>query len=1056
VSRAPEPDDAPPVADKLWQRGAGLLLNITVIATLLVVTELAIVSTFHWRTIASVWELQWGTLWLTPTALLAGAALVGAAWPVVGGMLAPTPPRRLGVTSAMALFGAAVGFGVSTGRHFDLVWRRVGFVGVVAVSAGFAAWWLSPHIAKWGRRRPVLLWFGAAVAAVVLSLANRWLLVRLYPAFHWGLGALTVGCAVLALRQVVSRWFETPIRPGAAGAVVLGWLGCAVAAQPTSERLAHFDNFRLLLLDNAPLLGNAVRVAGWLAPPPPLAPDPDAKGRAPDPAQPTVALHGRDLLLITLDALRADHVGAYGYGRPTTPNIDQLAAEGARFEWAYCATPHTSYSVTSLMTGKYIRPLLLQGVGHQSDTWASLLRTYGYQTAAFYPPAVFFIDRERFKSFEETNLGFEYQKKEFLEGQPRVDQLRAYLASRDQGQRLFVWVHLFGPHEPYEYHPQHPFGDRDMDRYDGEIAAADHTVGQLVEAFRHRSPNAVVLLSSDHGEEFGEHGGNYHGTSVYEEQVRVPLIVSAPGAIEARVIQGPVQTIDLLPTVLRGLGVPVRPRIRGRDVGPLLVGPAPDHDDAALAYAETDDQVMLARGSLRLVCQRKLGACRLYDVATDPVQRRDLASEQPQTVREMRQELQALNASHGQFEQRGLRAEGKGWPTPILRGLAGDGDAALEVAELLDDASVEIRRKAAETLFRLHRDNTTASIRLALERDEDEDVRRYAALTLTRLGQGASLTSELLQDPDVAWRRLAALSLAENDDKRGKMELVGWWISGERDYAESVEILGALASIRAKEAVGPLLRSLDDVRLRPAIARALAAIGDETARGGLAKALAAEPYQTARSALAKALVSLGADNELVGPLRRWLGVPDPLRGGLGIAKQAEILEFVGGPDRAGLKDLEQRARLGELFRIVVPKTGNGSGLRWIVRASNRAQEPAKIWLGLPHEMFSYDMKGKLLKSRKVPEIHPDKRMFIELPAKARSVELHAPVPEVLGLAPGRASHMVVLASREVALEAFAVVPYQDELHLDGEGRETAAEPKAKNSSVQAGNSDPNQ
>src|SRR5690606_16639804 len=115
-------------------------------------------------------------------------------------------------------------------------------------------------------------------------------------------------------------------------------------------------------------------------------------------------LKGRDLLLITVDAMRADHVGAYGYQRTTTPEIDRLAKTGATFLYAYAPTPHTSYSITSLMTGKYMRPLLLQGAAQDSDTWAGLLRTYGYRTAAFYPPAVFFIDTDKFTGFKERGL----------------------------------------------------------------------------------------------------------------------------------------------------------------------------------------------------------------------------------------------------------------------------------------------------------------------------------------------------------------------------------------------------------------------------------------------------------------------------------------------------------------------------------------------------------------------------------------------------------------------------------------------------------------------------
>ena len=110
-------------------------------------------------------------------------------------------------------------------------------------------------------------------------------------------------------------------------------------------------------------------------------------------------------LLITIDALRADHVGAYGYERALTPSLDRLAKSGIVFEAAYTASPHTSYSLTSLMTGKYVYPLIQQGIElSSSTTWAGVLRQYGYQTAAFYPPAVFYIDGKDFKHFEDTGF----------------------------------------------------------------------------------------------------------------------------------------------------------------------------------------------------------------------------------------------------------------------------------------------------------------------------------------------------------------------------------------------------------------------------------------------------------------------------------------------------------------------------------------------------------------------------------------------------------------------------------------------------------------------------
>ncbi len=1056
--------------------------QICAVAAATFAAELGFVALAHHRTIASVWELQYGALWLFPAAFVLLAAAVALWWPVARAVTGHSGAwGRWGGAVALGVFAAVVAYGTSTGRHFDVVWRRVGFVLVAAALAGAGTWLALPKLQRGAQLRPRRLAAACLVGAVLCEAVNLLVLVRLYPAFHAGLSVLTVGCLVLG-RQTWALLAADAGPSGEAASAMAGdrrrtlsvAAGCALlvvgtvaAVRPASERLARFDNFRLLLLDHAPLLGQAVSLAARLSPPPPLS---TASAAAAQPATLPGAgaaaggpsLAGRDILLVTIDALRADHVGAYGYPRPTTPHIDRLAAGGARFAWAYCATPHTSYSVTSLMTGKYIRPLLLQGAGADSETWASLLRTYGYRTAAFYPPAVFFIDRQRFEPFERNDLGFEYQKKEFLEGEPRVRQVESYLHGQGDDQKLFVWVHLFGPHEPYEQHPEFDFGQRDVDRYDSEVAAADATVGRLVEVFRNARPGSVVIVSSDHGEEFGEHGGRYHGSSVYEEQVRVPLVISAPGAISPRVVEQPVQAIDLLPTVLRSLEVPVRPRVRGRDLGALLIdadsdAPADDTGSEAqrdgFAYVETDEHAMLARGTSRLVCQRRLGACRLFDVVTDPRQAHDLSAERPAELERLRSELHALNASHGQFERQGLRQEGQGWPPAILRGLAGDGDAALEIAELLDDADVQIRRKAVEVLYNLRHQETVPALTLALQRDEDPLVRRFASVTLTRLGHGASLTIELLDDRDAKWRRRAALSLAESGDGRGRDELVGWWMSGERSFEESSDLLRALGQIRAESAVYPLLESLDDVRLRPAIARALAAIGDDAARGGLAKALAVEPYQTARQALARALVDLGADNELVSPLRRWLGVPDPLDGGLGMAVAAGILQHVGGPDSKGLRDLRRNAQLGELVRLIVPKAGNGQGVRLIVRARNSGSEPALIWVGQPHQMFGYDSKGVPVKARKVPEIHPTNRISLELPPGPDFTERHVLAPAVLGLEAGRATFVVVLAERGVEVGAIAAVPLADEI-LPPTKR--TADPKAEQSTRQAGNTPGNQ
>ncbi len=986
--------------------------------------ELGLVLALRRRDLAGVWEVQLGIVYLAPTLLLFAAAcgLVGAA---LVALLERGTEReaRIALALVVGVLAGVVAHSVSGGRLLAPLPRRATFVLAVAFSLAFAAHVSAPRLARLIRHRPTTSALGAFAFIAALELANRFVLVRLYPALHLALAAACLALAP-ALAAAVPPGQR---RRGPLGAVValvlLAALG--VLARPAAARLAGFDNFRVVVIDQAPIGGQAVRLAAWLSPPAPLAEGGSGESEATVPAgSRSIDLRDRDLLLVTVDALRADHVGAYGYSRKTTPNIDELAASGARFTHAYAATPHTSYSIASLMTGKYMRPLILQGAGSDSDTWASLMRTYSRKTAAFYPPAVFFIDTDRFAPFRDSFLGFEYRKVEFMEGQGRVDQVSSYLGQVGPDGRLFVWVHLFGPHEPYEAHAGHDFGNRDVDRYDSEIRAADETVGALVRVFRQHRPDGAVIVTADHGEEFGDHGGRYHGTTVYEEQLRVPLVISAPNAIAPRKITEVVQTIDLLPTVLSALDIPRPPRIRGRDLGPLLSGSR--ESGPGLALAETEEQALLAEGPWRLVCQRKLGACQLFDVDSDPRQTADRSGHEAGRFRELRARLRDLGASHGRYEVKGLRAEGKGWPEAILRGISGDGDAADELVPLLDDADVVIRRKATELLFELRRPETAESLRLALGRDEDLEVKRWAALGLTRLDQGAPLVFELVRSDDLRWKRLASLALAEAGDRRGEAALVAWWRDAPaRDFVRSRELLAALAKIRSKDAVWPLTQSLGDVRLRPFIAEALARIGDDAARVPLARALAGERYQGARVAIATALVELGAEAEMAEPLVRFLGVPDPLPGGVDLARRAGILPNIGGPDARDLARLTKQSAVGVKLQLVVPRGGNGRGVRVLVRGGAHGRSGA-VHIGSALEPIKYDRKGAPIKDRKLPQIHPTDRVTLQLPAGA-STEVHATLPGGLGARAGRPLTLVVFAEEHVAVEAVVVVPLADEL-----------------------------
>ncbi len=581
--------------------------------------------------------------------------------------------------------------------------------------------------------------------ALGLALVAWWLdghaYAHLYPAAHLALFLATLAAAALVLAPLVDSGSRGTRVVLAAGFVLA--LGGLVLVPRLARTLAAADNVRFVAIDHGPVLGRVVEVAALIAPPRPLDDDPhgaDAPAlSAPGEIPRALDWSGHDVLLVTIDALRADHVSGYGYGRHTTPELDALAGQGTVFREAYCPTPHTSYSITSMMTGKYMRPLLALGIGEDSETWAQAMRRYDYRTAAFYPPAVFFVDEERFVDFAARGLDFEYRRVEFKEAGLRSAELASYLQAEDirdgvRARPVFVWVHLFEPHEPYVFHPEHPFGDpaapTDVDRYDSEIATADAAVGDLVRTMRISRPDAVVVVTADHGEAFGDHGARYHGGDVHDEQVRVPLLVVGPGVV-AKETRASVQTIDLLPTVLSALGMPRPARLRGRDLGPLLAA-KPSGDSAALppgypppvAFSETDDYARVTRGTDVLICERQVRACALYDHVKDPGELHDVSAAEPAKAAELRRILTGIERDNGRFE----RGEGADWPEPIRRGLQGDLAAAEDVAPLLDDAQLTVRQEAAEVLYRLHDPGTVPALRRALARDEDPTVRKLAAL----------------------------------------------------------------------------------------------------------------------------------------------------------------------------------------------------------------------------------------------------------------------------------------------------------------------------------------
>ncbi len=350
-----------------------------------------------------------------------------------------------------------------------------------------------------------------------------------------------------------------------------------------------------------------------------------------------------NLLLVTIDTLRADRVGAYGHAGAATPALDRLAREGVRVEEAIVAAPMTRPSHATLFTGRHPFEHGLRDNGHGplSPRWptlATLLRTAGYDTAAFvgaYP-----VSRS-----SGLDRGFHVYDDPFsappTRGEPRserrgsevVDAALRWLSQSRQAP-FFAWVHLFDPHAPYE--APEPFGSRfAASPYDGEVAYADAQVGRLLMALDRAglASGTLVVVTSDHGEGLGEHDEAEHMLLVYDTTLKVPLLLRWPGALPAGAkVAGQFRAVDLLPTLLELLGRPPVATSGASRAAELKAGrPLPD----APAYAESlYGQIHFGWAPLRALRgegYKYVSAPRpeLYDLRDDPRETRNLADARP-------------------------------------------------------------------------------------------------------------------------------------------------------------------------------------------------------------------------------------------------------------------------------------------------------------------------------------------------------------------------------------------------------------------------------------------
>jgi len=421
---------------------------------------------------------------------------------------------------------------------------------------------------------------------------------------------------------------------------------------------------------------------------------------------PPAPANAPNVLFIVVDTLRADHLPAYGYGQGSTPNLDRFAQDAVRYDWAFSNASWTRPSFASILTGRYARshgvmgksdglpdavdtlPEVLQANGYSTHGWMTNFNVnahynfqQGFHEFSFLEPdnvlwaddaAIKLLLMQFIRRGHETinaRLGRVHAGTVYQDAATVNERLYGFLDEAPTDTPWFAFVGYMDPHDPYYPHPydgtgyaraahQHPDVDEADELralYDGEITYWDQQLGALMDRLREQGlyDDTLIIITSDHGEEFAEHGGFWHGTTLYDEQVHVPLFVKLPNNERAGThVSHWVQSIDLMPSILRRIGVDVPEGVQGGQLeeGSERVYAEESHEGNVLeSVRERRDFEEYKLITANAGNPRGLEPVELYRVADDPGEQHNVAPDRQDTV-------QALIASRD--EARTEAAEG--------------------------------------------------------------------------------------------------------------------------------------------------------------------------------------------------------------------------------------------------------------------------------------------------------------------------------------------------------------------------------------------------------------
>lgn len=369
----------------------------------------------------------------------------------------------------------------------------------------------------------------------------------------------------------------------------------------------------------------------------------------------------KNLVVLLVDTLRWDHLGVGGYDRDTSPNIDAIARDGTVFAQTYATSPHTPRSIPAIFISRYASRTAWRGgnTGAQYNyprllpenvSMFSILEEQGHRN--FGMTSHFYFDERRglYAGFEQWNndgAGTIAESNDDI-ASPRtwekVQPLLDELATETKPFSLFV--HLFEPHARWIKHAEFPFSGKDprIDAYDSEIAFVDSYVGRIVQKLKDTGlwDRTIFAILSDHGEGFNEHGYFFHGQTIYNEIIHIPMIIRVPGWPHRRV-EAPTSLVDFAPTILDLQGYPIPSSFDGISLAPAMVGEAlpnrPVFSELLPYTSWKEHHKAVIYDNHKLIHVYSSGATELYDLENDPGEQSNLATQQPERAAQMRQLL---------------------------------------------------------------------------------------------------------------------------------------------------------------------------------------------------------------------------------------------------------------------------------------------------------------------------------------------------------------------------------------------------------------------------------